>query len=285
MQALALSYTDFEAIGTGRYGRVFKCRQISDTDNFYAVKIIPIPKEEQENGVPCKIIREVSVLKELNHINIVRLLEVISTDSNLFLVFECLDNTLQVFLKNPVMFMYHKMMKEFLHQILSAVAYIHSCKILHMNLKPDNILVHFRTRVLKIADFGLARTFEVPLDSYSQDIGSASYRAPELLFGSTNYSTANDVWSVGCIFGEMILHRPLFSGGSDWEQLDEIFSLLGTPTEETWPGVTSLCGGNIDALGPPKQRKVSINCFACVQIIEFQLKKLLSTLISEEYER
>ncbi|TKY66577.1 Cell division control protein [Spatholobus suberectus] len=254
LKALKMSYTDFHPVGAGEHGTVFRCKRHSNDKDFFAIKIIPISKQEQENGVPYRIIREVSLLKEMEHVNIVRLKDVMATDDDLFLVFEYLDNSLHAFLRNPVMFLYPKMMRNFLHQIISAVAYIHSCKILHRDLNAENILLQFSTRIVKIADFGAARTFEVPLESYSKNVGSPSYRAPELLFGSANYSTPNDVWSVGCIFGEMVLRRPVFSGGSDWELLDKIFTLLGTPTEETWPGVTSLCG-SISAMGPPKQPK------------------------------
>ncbi|XP_027355272.1 cell division control protein 2 homolog [Abrus precatorius] len=247
-------YRDFIPIGTGRHGNVFQCKNHLN-DQIFAVKVIPIPDNEKGNGVPYRIIREISVLKEIqDHINIVRLLDVLPSMDAMFLVFEHVDIDLLDFMRNPVLFIYPNMIKNFVHQILNAVAHCHSRKIIHRDLKPNNILIHFRTRVVKIADFGAARTIDVPFSSYSGDVGSSCYKAPELLFGSTYYSTSVDIWSVGCMFGEMALGRPLFSADSDWKMLNEMFTLLGTPTEETWPGVTSLCN-YIDVMGPPKKPK------------------------------
>ncbi|KAL5131396.1 Cell division control protein 2 [Glycine soja] len=252
MLTLREKYYDFDQISS----KVFKCRR---DDQFFTMKIVSILNEENQanNGVPYRIIREISILKELDHINIVRLIDVMTDGPDLFLVFEYLDNEFQAdFLKNPKMFMYPQMKKEFLYQILNTVAYLHARKILLRDLRPENILVNVRTQVLKIALFGAARTFEAPLEAYSSSVGCLSYRSPEVLFqsGCEKYSTPNDVWAVGCIFGEMLLHRPLFSGPSDVELLDEIFTLLGTPTEETWPGVTSICG-TCALMGPPQQPK------------------------------
>ncbi|KAK7312983.1 hypothetical protein VNO77_37284 [Canavalia gladiata] len=254
-KVLGAWYTDFKPIGIGKYSKVFRCTHHLSQQQF-AIKIIPIPPEEKKDGVPCRIIREVSALKELEHPNIVKLEDVLTTEDEVFLVFQNLNIDLYGYLRNPLMFMYPRKMRRFLHQILSAVAYFHSRKIIHRDLKPSNILVEFRD-VVKIADFGAARTFDdPPSSSYSNDKCSPFYRAPELLLGSTNYSTSADIWSVGCIFGEMSLGRPLFTSAadSDWKMLSEIFDLLGTPTERTWPGVTSLCG-SIEAMGPPKKPK------------------------------
>ncbi|KAK7312981.1 hypothetical protein VNO77_37281 [Canavalia gladiata] len=253
---LGVLYKDFEPIGIGKYGKVFRCTHHLSQQQF-AIKVIPITKEEKKYGVPYRIIREISALKELEHPNIVKLEDVLTTEDEVFLVFENLNIDLSEFLRNPSMIMCPSKMRDFMHQILSALAYCHSHKIIHRDLKPSNILLEFSDDDVKIADFGAARTFEdPPSSSYSNDKCSPCYRAPELLLGSTNYSTSVDIWSVGCIFGEMYLGRPLFSSAADsnWEMLREIFDLIGTPTESTWPGVTSLCG-SIEALGPPKKPK------------------------------
>ncbi|GAU25600.1 hypothetical protein TSUD_260340, partial [Trifolium subterraneum] len=94
--------------------------------------------------------------------------------------------------------------------------------------------------ILKIADLGLGRAFTVPLKSYTHEIVTLWYRAPEVLLGSTTYSTGVDIWSVGCIFAEMVRRQALFPGDSEFQQLLNIFKLLGTPTEQDWPGVSSL---------------------------------------------
>ncbi|KAL5992014.1 Cell division control protein 2 [Asimina triloba] len=128
----------------------------------------------------------------------------------------------------------------FLYQILHGIAYCHSHRVLHRDLKPQNLLIDRRTNALKLADFGLARAFGIPVRTFTHEVVTLWYRAPEILLGSRHYSTPVDVWSVGCIFAEMVNQRPLFPGDSEIDELFKIFRVLGTPNEETWPGVTSL---------------------------------------------
>eukprot|EP01018_Ginkgo_biloba_P020448 Gb_39785 [translate_table: standard] len=128
----------------------------------------------------------------------------------------------------------------FLYQILRGIAYCHSHRVLHRDLKPQNLLIDRQSNALKLADFGLARAFGIPVRTFTHEVVTLWYRAPEILLGSRHYSTPVDVWSVGCIFAEMVNQRPLFPGDSEIDELFKIFRVLGTPNEETWPGVTSL---------------------------------------------
>ena len=105
---------------------------------------------------------------------------------------------------------------------------------MHRDLKPQNILLGDQG-VIKIADFGLARAFSVPLRPYSHEVVTMWYRSPELLLGSTEYTIAVDMWSVGCIFFEMLAMQALFPGDSAIEMIERIFTLLGTPNTQIWP--------------------------------------------------
>ncbi len=111
--------------------------------------------------------------------------------------------------------------------------------MLHRDLKPQNLLIN-REGILKLADFGLARAFGIPVKNFTHEVVTLWYRAPDVLMGSKNYSTSVDIWSVGCIFAEIVTHKPLFAGNNEEEQLAKIFSIRGTPSEEEWPGIKEL---------------------------------------------
>uniref|UniRef100_A0A1I7XXL2 Protein kinase domain-containing protein n=2 Tax=Steinernema glaseri TaxID=37863 RepID=A0A1I7XXL2_9BILA len=132
-----------------------------------------------------------------------------------------------------------KTLKSYLYQMTQAMCFCHQRRVLHRDLKPQNILVSEKG-VVKLADFGLARAIGVPLRAYTHEVVTLWYRAPEVLLGVEKYSMAVDVWSIGCIFAEMVTKKPLFPGDSEIDQIFKIFRILGTPNEMTWPGVTSL---------------------------------------------
>jgi len=186
--------------------------------------------------VPCTAIREISLLKELNHPNIVRLYDVIHTERKLTLVFEFLDQDLKKYIDSCNGKMEVTSIKSFLYQLLKGVMYCHQHLILHRDLKPQNLLIN-ESGELKLADFGLARAFGIPVRSYTHEVVTLWYRAPEVLMESTRYSTPLDIWSVGCIFTEMATGRPLFPGSGDQDQLLRIFKIMGTPTAATWPSI------------------------------------------------
>ena len=127
----------------------------------------------------------------------------------------------------------------YLWQILSGLLACHSNRIIHRDLKTQNILIDDKGQI-KIADFGLARGFTVPFPELTHEVVTLWYRAPEILLGQTNYTPSVDIWSVGCIYAEMLLGKPLFEGECEIDQIFKIFQVLGTPNETTWPGVTAL---------------------------------------------
>jgi len=165
---------------------------------------------------------------------------VIHTDKKLTLVFEFLDQDLKRYLDAcGESGLQSETAKSFLYQLLRGIAYCHEHRVLHRDLKPQNLLINMQGD-LKLADFGLARAFGIPVRNYTHEVVTLWYRAPDVLLGSRKYSTSVDIWSVGCIFAEMVNARPLFPGASDADQLVKIFKILGTPTPATWPEVTQL---------------------------------------------
>ncbi|WCJ27898.1 cyclin-dependent kinase B1 2 [Euphorbia peplus] len=252
-------YEKLEKVGEGTYGKVYKAKDKA-TGQLVALKKTRL--EMDEEGIPPTALREVSLLQMLSQsLYVVRLLCVEYVDanaptgdepkdnsiakSNLYLVFEYLDTDLKKFIDshrkgpNPRP-LSPGLIQSFLFQLCKGVAHCHSHGVLHRDLKPQNLLLDKDKGILKIADLGLGRAFTVPLKSYTHEIVTLWYRAPEVLLGSASYSTGVDMWSVGCIFAEMVRRQALFPGDSEFQQLLHIFRLLGTPTEKDWPGVTSL---------------------------------------------
>lgn len=230
-------YQRTEKIGEGTYGMVFK-GQNKATGESIALKKIHL--SEQDDGVPPTALREIALLKELKHDNIVELLDIINAGSRLFLVFEYLDIDLKKhFELNPSLASDTSIIRNYLWQICAGVAYCHSHRILHRDLKPQNLLIDERTNRLKIADFGLARAFSLPVRPYTHEVVTLWYRAPEILLGGKQYSTPADIWSIGCIFVEMVNGKPLFPGDSEIDELFLIFGSMGTPDESVWPGVST----------------------------------------------
>lgn len=231
-------YEKIEKVGEGTYGVVYKARH-KKSDKIVALKKIRL--ENEDEGVPSTAMREISILKELRHPNVVYLRDVHLTESRLYLVFEFLSMDLKRYLDNlPEDEYIDKMLlKSYLYQILEALLFCHKRRIIHRDLKPQNLLID-SNGVIKLADFGLARAFIIPVRAYTHEVVTLWYRAPEVLLGCPRYTTPVDIWSVGCIFAEMATKKPLFHGDSEIDQIFRIFRTMGTPTEETWPGVTSL---------------------------------------------
>ncbi|GAB9475023.1 cyclin-dependent kinase 5 [Globisporangium polare] len=229
-------YQKLEKIGEGTYGVVYKAKD-RVTGEVIALKKIRL--EAEDEGIPSTAIREISLLKELQHCNIVRLYNIVHTERKLTLVFEYLDQDLKKYLDVCEKGLERPILKSFLYQLLRGIAYCHQHRVLHRDLKPQNLLIN-REGELKLADFGLARAFGIPVRSYTHEVVTLWYRAPDVLMGSRKYSTPVDIWSVGCIFAEMANGRPLFAGTSETDQLDRIFRLLGTPSVDIYPAIVDL---------------------------------------------
>ncbi|KAG8348160.1 Protein kinase domain [Trypanosoma vivax] len=255
-QVLCNVYEPLAILGEGTYGVVLRARS-KVTGAEYAVK--KVRPEMLQEGIPATTLREVTLLRELSdNPNIVQLVDVLCGKHRVYLVFELLSEDLRSFIRRhcppspgpangsvvPL-----PIVKDFTRQMLHALWKCHQSCIMHRDLKPANVLLSVKKGAteddktlytVKIADFGLARTYEMPQVTYTREVMTLWYRAPEILLGEQHYTKAADVWSVGCIVLEMVVGCPIFRGDSNYDQLDKIFYTLGTPTEETWKGVTSM---------------------------------------------
>lgn len=233
---------DFEklsTIGRGSYGVVYRVRRKGSGD-ILALKRVRLHRNVHgfEDGVPSSSLREIAALKSLKHPNILQLLEIIHTGANLYLLFEHLDQDLKRTLDESPTGLGLNVTRNYMWQLLKAIAFCHSRRILHRDLKLQNLLVN-RDGTIKLADFGLARAIAMPPRNCTKEVVTLWYRAPELLLGSTIYGPAIDVWSLGGICFEMITKKVLFPGDSEIDQLFKIFQVLGTPTSEQWANITT----------------------------------------------
>nr|XP_051708726.1 cyclin-dependent kinase 14 isoform X3 [Oryctolagus cuniculus] len=213
------SYEKLEKLGEGSYATVYKGKS-KVNGKLVALKVIRLQEEE---GTPFTAIREASLLKGLKHANIVLLHDIIHTKETLTLVFEYVHTDLCQYMDKHPGGLHPENVKLFLFQLLRGLSYIHQRYILHRDLKPQNLLIS-DTGELKLADFGLARAKSVPSHTYSNEVVTLWYRPPDVLLGSTEYSTCLDMWGVGCIFVEMIQGVAAFPGMKDiQDQLERIF--------------------------------------------------------------
>ncbi|OHT00525.1 Cell division control protein 2 like protein [Tritrichomonas foetus] len=229
-------YSKESKLGEGTYGVVYKAID-TQTGERVAQKIMKF--DQEEDGIPSTTLREMSILRSINHSNVVSLKDVIIQPGSLMLITEYLDYDLRRLLnklKGPLDL---PLIRSYAFQLLCGIFVLHTHRIIHRDIKPENLLLD-RNGLLKICDFGLSRYFTLPLRQYSPDVVSEWYRAPELLFGNRFYELSIDIWSAGCIIAEMVIGLPLFRGDSDLDQLHKIFQSLGSPTEETMPNFADL---------------------------------------------
>ena len=254
-------YEIIKEIGEGSYGIVYKATYIGkkeyktlyDIPDVVALK--QIKTEEEDEGFPITALREIMILKELDHKNILKLLEVVISEPkkekkieegkinrDVYLVFEYMKHDLFGIISNNVVYNLSQI-KYIFHELVVGLKYLHENNILHRDLKPSNILLNDKNEI-KIGDFGLARIFSNSSNAmkrYTNQVVTICYRAPELFLGETNYSTEVDVWSLGCILLELLTGRTTFYFKGDKigkPTFSLICKLCGNPKEENWEGVT-----------------------------------------------
>lgn len=254
-------FTKLDRLGDGTYGVVYKAESNATGKAVALKRMNPAPEED---GVPATTIREIALLRKMDHVNVVKLIEAMFDPPKLTLVFEYCEWDLKKLMDSKGAPLSVEEIRHFLRQLCEGLAYCHANSIIHRDLKPQNLLIEdpmatldekklpanndaLRTRdctqlVLKIADFGLARIEAIPVKKYSHEAVTLWYRSPDVILGSTNYGLPVDMWSVGCIFAEMCSGNPMFNAKNDKDQLLRIFKILGSPTNVTWPSMEKYPG-------------------------------------------
>ncbi|GFS70462.1 hypothetical protein NPIL_421361 [Nephila pilipes] len=235
--------TDFEKLtylGEGAYGSVFKCKD-RKYDTIVALKKLRIKYEDEP--LARNFMREITIMKELQHDNVATLIGIAvgRNFASTYLILEYCPYELSKVIDDEVAkpLILHPEIKCIMIQLLYGLDYIHHHNVLHRDLTVCNILFTYMG-ILKICDFGCARFEEFGTEAMTPNMVTRWYRAPELLFGDTKYSSAIDIWSAGCIFAELLLKTALFKANTDSNLISMFIEILGTPTEETWPGFKEL---------------------------------------------
>lgn len=255
--ALVKNYEVLGKLGEGTFGEVHRARSLK-TGRIVALKKILMHNEK--DGFPITALREIKLLKMLSHPNVLKLEEMAVERTKgegrkkaiMYMVTPYMDHDLSGLLENPSVHFTEPQIKCYMLQLLEGLRYLHANKILHRDMKAANLLINNKG-ILQIADFGLARPYDDAVPQPGKGGGEATrdyttlvvtrwYRPPELLLQLRRYTSAIDMWGVGCVFGEMFKGRPILAGNSDLNQAQMIFDLVGSPNEENMPGWSSLPG-------------------------------------------
>ncbi|XP_061831288.1 cyclin-dependent kinase 11B isoform X2 [Nerophis lumbriciformis] len=225
-------------IEEGTYGVVYRAKD-KKTDEIVALKRLKMEKEKE--GFPITSLREINTILKAQHPNIVTVREIVvgSNMDKIYIVMNYVEHDLKSLMETMKQPFLPGEVKTLMIQLLRGVRHLHDNWILHRDLKTSNLLLSHKG-ILKIGDFGLAREYGSPLKHYTPVVVTLWYRSPELLLGAKEYSTAVDMWSVGCIFGELLTQKPLFPGKSEIDQINKVFKDLGSPSEKIWPGYNEL---------------------------------------------
>ncbi|KAE9610126.1 hypothetical protein Lal_00006352 [Lupinus albus] len=278
-------YEMIKKINEGTYGVVYKAR---DKKTGEVVAIKKVKMNISRDGFPLSALREMNILLSFDHPSIVDVKEVAVDDyDGTFMVMEYMEHDLKELMKAKKHPFSIGEIKSMMKQLIEGVKYIHDNWVIHRDLKTSNILLNNEGH-LKICDFGLSRQYGSPLKPYTPVVVTLWYRAPELLLGAKEYSTAIDMWSVGCIMAELISKEALFAGKTEVEQLDKIFRTLGSPDEKIWPGLSKLPGSKGKFIKQPfnmLKRKFRATSFIGLPVLSELGFDLLEKLLTYDPEK
>jgi cell division cycle 2-like protein len=230
-----------EKIGQGTYGKVFKSQYISGNNELKTVAVKKITINQlSDSCYPTSALREISILKNLHHENIIKILDIFLTEpkrnkkGNISIIYEYIENDLSTLMDNKVIFSIDSI-KCIMYQILKGIEYLHSNYIIHRDLKTANILIK-NDGIVKIADFGMARKIKMLPSlnkAYTTNVCTIWYRAPELLLKESIYRTEIDMWSIGCVFAELLINKPIFGidKNDTVAELEAIIKIIGSPSD------------------------------------------------------
>ncbi|KDP30954.1 hypothetical protein JCGZ_11330 [Jatropha curcas] len=284
-------YEKLHEINEGTYGKVYKAKD-KKTGKFVALKKVKMDvggdRNLEDYGFPLSSLREINILASFHHPSIVNIEEVVMSGlDGVFMVMEYMEHDLKGLMQVMKQPFSTSEVKCLMLQLLEGVKYLHDNWVLHRDLKTSNLLLNNQGE-LKICDFGMSRRYGSPLKPYTSLVVTLWYRAPELLLGAKQYSTAIDMWSVGCIMAELLGKDPSFKGKSEIDQLAKIFRVLGTPSEASWPGFSKLPGSKANFVKQPHnllRKKFPATSFTGSPVLSDLGFDLLNKLLSYDPEK
>jgi len=251
-------YEVLQKLGKGAYGIVWKVRD-KETNEIFALKKIFGAFQNATDAQ--RTFREIIFLQELSdHENIITLLDVMKADNDkdIYLIFEYMETDLHAVIRANILEDIHK--RFIIYQLLKAIKYMHTAQVIHRDMKPSNLLLNSECLV-KVADFGLARLIDAPKEDGARQqvltdyVATRWYRAPEILLGSTTYTKGVDMWSIGCILGELLGGKPMFPGTSTMNQIDRIIEVTGRPSKDDIEAIQSeFAAQMLENLPEPNER-------------------------------
>lgn len=226
------NYERQQKLGEGTYGVVYRAID-KQTNEVVAMKVMRLDHEDE--GISQTTLRECTILRSLNHFNIISLKEISFSGDSLVLVCEYLSYDLRKLLKKHQKPLNPDLVRSYAYQLLSGIYYLHTHRVIHRDIKPENLLIDKAGR-MKICDFGLSRFFTIPMREFTEGVITLWYRPPEILLHNSFYDLSIDIWSAGCVIAEMTRGTAIFKGDSELDMIHQIFKTLGTPDQ----GVLSL---------------------------------------------